>query len=128
MKDFDERRREREQRDRGFTLGGETFVMKTGVRPEVLAAYEAIDVNASPEAKLETMDSMVLDFLEPENGAALTKYKAVRAIEDNPVTLQDIQAVIEWMIEAQTGRPTGQPSGSTGGPGSTATPLTAVSS
>lgn len=128
MKDFDTRRKERAERDRGFTLGGESFVMKAGVRPEVLAAYEAIDVAATPEAKLAQMDGMVLDFLETEDGAAEERWRKVRSIEENPVTLQDIQDVIEWMIEAQTGRPTGQPSASTDGPGATVTPLTADSS
>lgn len=127
MKDFDARRRERAERDRGFTLGGETFVMKPGVRPEVLAAYESIDVDASPEAKLATMDGMILDFLDTSDGAA-DRYAAVRKIEDNPVTLQDIQQVIEWMIEVQTGRPTGQSSDSSPGVTGTVTPLTAASS
>lgn len=128
MKDFDARRKERAERDRGFTLGGETFVMKSGVRPEVLAAYESIDASATPEDKLAQMDGMVLDFLEEEKGEAEKRWRKIRAIEDNPVTLQDIQDVIEWLIEAQTGRPTGQPSGSTAGPGATVTPLTGESS
>lgn len=128
MKDFDARRKERAERDRGFTLGGETFVMKPGVRPEALAAYESIDVDASPEAKLGTMDGMILDFLEGDTAEIEARWKKVRAIEDNPITIQDMQAVIEWMIAEQTGRPTGQPSDSTDGPAATVTSLTAASS
>lgn len=127
MKDFDERRRERAARDRGFTLGGEQFVMKPGVRPEILVAYEGIPPEATPEQKIGVLDGVIIGFLEDE-AEATVRWTRARAIEDNPVTLQDMQDLIEWLIEQQTGRPTGQPSVSSPGGGGTVTPLTAASS
>ena len=102
-------------KDLSFVLAGETFTMHY-VRPEVLAAWEdEPDLDTAAESLLAA-DQKIKLFL-PEADHA--RYDAVRARDENPVTSEQLNAVLRWMIEVQTGRPTEQPSPSEPGPGST---------
>ncbi len=156
MKDFDKKRRERIARpvdDRSFVLGGETFVVRAAVRPDVLAMLDGIvdakfeDTieNGKPVRKLvergtpvghdiAVMDNLVLELIEDtDDGHA--RWSAVRARTDDPILMEDISDVMLWAIGVASGRdgedgrhPTGLPSASTDGRSPTGTPLTAVSS
>lgn len=112
MKDFDTKRKERSDRDRSFKIGGETFVRRTGLRPEILLPWEKIGDDTPASEVLETIDLLVTDFIESGDDA-VARYKALREREDDPVTLEDLQELVEWLVAEQTGRPTGPPSGST---------------
>lgn len=111
-KDFDAARRERAAADRSFRLGGEVFVRKTGVRPEVLADYEKIETSGSAANTLAEIDKIVLQMTEDvDDGHA--RYTALRARDDDPVTLYDMTELVGWLIEEETGRrPTQPPSSS----------------
>ena len=125
MKNFDTDREQRAERDRGFQIGGETFTTKTAVRPEAMTAYEALDDDAPVSEMLKVIDQTILAFVE-ENGHE--RWRKLREREDDPVTLADMNALINWLVEDQTGRPTQQPAPSSGGLGSSGTPSTGVSS
>jgi hypothetical protein len=105
--------------DLDFILGGETFTMRF-VRPEALAAWE--DEGDAPEdekaeAALHRLDGRIKMFIVEEQHE---KYDALRARETNPVTMSQLRAVIRWMLEAQSERPTTTPSPSPRGRGATA--------
>lgn len=112
MKDFDAKRKARMDRDRSFKIGGEEFTMRAGLRPEVLIPWEQLTEETSAAEVLQILDSIVLDFLEPY-GDSHDRYRALRERVEEPITLQDLQELVEWLIAEQTGRPTGQPSSST---------------
>ena len=112
MKDFNELLAQ----DREFKVQDQVFVWKD-VRPEVLSAFD-IDVNGDdPNAVWGLMDRQILLFL-PESEQE--KWKTLRADEDKPVTIGQMNAVLTWLMEEQTGRPTVAPSDSASGPGKTA--------
>lgn len=112
MKNFDEKRKIRADRDRSFTIGGESFVIKSGLRPEVMLPWESIGETTAASEVLVTIDQLVHEMIEPADDAH-ARYDALRQRDEDPVTLEDLQELIEWLIAEQTGRPTGQPSGST---------------
>lgn len=130
MKNFDEAREARLKEDRSFQIGGEVFVRKVGIRPEALAPYENLATDTPATEALATIDMIVLDMIEDggEGQDACARYKAVRAREENPITLGDMTDLVEWLVESATGRPTSPPSGSTRGPGGTGTTSTEGSS
>lgn len=127
MKNFDVARAERANRDRGFKIGGEEFLRKTGVRPEIMIAWEALGTNQDSEAVLNAVDEIVVGFLDPTNDAE-ARYRKIREREEDPVTLADLVELVQWLVEEETGRPTQQPSASTSGDGGTSTTSTDVSS
>lgn len=117
-KNFDELVKE----DLTFVVAGESFTMHL-VRPEVLAAWEDEE---DPENSLESLkeaDEKIKLFLAPEDHG---RWDTLRAREENPVSSAHLNALIKWMIEVQTGRPTQSLSPSEPGPGSTAATSTAV--
>lgn len=112
MKDFNELL----AKDREFRVQDQTFTWKD-VRPEVLSAFD-IDVNGNdPNAVWGIMDRQILLFL-PESEQE--KWKTLREDEDKPVTIGQMNAILTWLMEEQTGRPTEQPSPSDPGRGKTA--------
>ena len=101
--------------DREFRVQDEVFTWKD-VRPEVLSAFE-IDVNGDdPNAVWGLMDRQILLFLPAEEQE---KWKKLRLDEEKPVTIGQMNAVLTWLMEEQTGRPTEPPSPSAPGPGKT---------
>lgn len=143
-------RGKRLDRDRTFTIGGETFTTKASVAPEAVMRWSAMtsgefvekdedgkvikDEEGTPistlseQEALAIFDDTVLAFLEPGQE---DKWKQVRSPDvPVPINLTDLQALVEWMFAEQSGRPTSPPSGSSNGSesGGTGTSLTAESS
>jgi hypothetical protein len=104
--------------DLEFIVGGETFKMKY-VRPEVLASWEDEPVSDKSENALKQMDERIKMFLDNSNGA-LERWDALRAREENPIAMGQINDILLWMVEVQSGRPTIPPSPSATGRGKTA--------
>lgn len=129
MKNFDELR----ESDLEFVLGGETFRMKY-VRPEVLAEWEDEEEPETETAaeRIERVDNRIIGFLDSSSNGdgkdSVTRYRELRAREENPVSLGQLRAVVVWMMETQTARPTEQPSALAGGRGKTAATSRAGSS
>lgn len=113
MKDFNELLAQ----DREFRVQDQTFTWKD-VRPEILTAFE-VDVNGDdPNSVWAMMDKQILLFL-PE--AEQEKWTKLRADDSKPVTIAQMNAILTWLMEEQTGRPTEAPSPSASGPGKTGT-------
>jgi hypothetical protein len=102
--------------DLTFVLGGETFTMHY-VRPEVLAAWEDDPKDEKAIDALKRLDERVKMFLSPDQHE---RYDAVRARDDKPVTMAQLNDLATWVIEVQSDRPTQQPSPSGRGRGKTA--------
>ena len=112
MKDFNELLSD----DREFQVQDQTFTWKD-VRPEVLSSFD-VDVNGDdPNAVWGLMDKQIVLFLSKEDAA---RWKELRKREDAPVTIGQMNAILTWLMEEQTGRPTEAPSPSEAGPGRTA--------
>lgn len=113
MRNFDEERAEvTPVAERQFTLGGHVFTRRDRVRPEALAQIEDAGMAGSSSDVLVELDKGVLMFLEDDEKEAYTK---VRTDEKNPVSLRDLQALSEWLVEEETKLPTTAPSASTDG-------------
>ena len=119
MKDFDEGRIAPAS-DRTFRIGGETFVRKATVRPEALLGWDGITPESKSTETLKVVDQLISDFVtEP------AKWRELRQREEDPVSLQDMMKIVEWLIAGVTGFPTTAPSPS--GPGSVPIPVGANS-
>lgn len=139
MRNFDDKRTERRANEeaRTFQLGGREFVVRPGVRPEDLEGFDQLQElgpHAPISASMRLIDEVFTTLVADRDGAH-DAYRQLRADADDPITLEDLRDVMEWMMGVVTGRdgedgrlPTGQGSGSTPGPAPTPTPLTAVSS
>ena len=115
MKNFDEML----PKDREFTVGGETFHWRD-VRPEVLTSFEPSANGSGPEdanAAWRLMDDQILLFIAKDEEQ---KWRDLRAREDQPVTIAQLNAILIWLMEEQTGRPTEPSSPSAPGRGRTA--------
>jgi len=108
--------------DREFTVGGETFHWRD-VRPEVLTAFEPSEPeeNGKPDdgAAWRLMDDQILLFITQDEHA---RWRELRARDERPVTIAQLNAILLWLMEEQTGRPTEAPSPSA--PGRTKTAVT----
>jgi hypothetical protein len=111
--------------DLSFVVRGETFRMDY-VRPEVLAAWEDEDDDSDADAKegdaaaqnaIARLDDRILGFL-PDSEKE--RWTSLRAREESPVPFVQLRAIVRWMVEVQTERPTETPSPSGGGRGRTA--------
>jgi hypothetical protein len=127
VKDFDAEfaqahaERESEMAERSFKLGGKTFTYAanpsyTGLG-QITSEGEGDVIGRLEEGLLRLMD----DGQEEE-------FLAVLRDKKSKVTLNDLNTLIAWVIEQQTGRPTQAPSLSTPGGATTSTPSTAGSS
>ncbi len=103
--------------DLEFEIGGERFLMRQ-VRPEVLAAWEDEQVPEKALDALAETDRRIKLFLDQTNGAN-DRWDTLRAREENPVTMGQLNALLIWMVEVQSGRPTVPPSPSAASPGRT---------
>lgn len=114
MKNFDEMLAQ----DREFTVGGETFHWRD-VRPEVLTSFEPSKNGKDDDenAAWRLMDDQILLFIAKDEQARWTE---LRARDDNPVTIAQLNAILLWLMEEQTGRPTVPSSPSAPGRGRTA--------
>lgn len=111
MRDFDEGKPDLE-----FKIGGESFTAMR-VRPEVLASWSEInDPLDDTGAALRLLDERVLSFL-PE--AERERWTALRAREEDPVTIGQMNALLQWMLETSSDLPTTPPLPSAAGHGAT---------
>lgn len=111
--------------ERTFIVRGETFTWRD-VRPEVLTAFkpsENGDKDKDPEDNSgiwKELDEQIQLFLVPED---VERWANLRARDDNPVTIVQLNAILEWLVGEQTDRPTQTPSPSSSGRGKTARSL-----
>lgn len=114
MKNFDDML----AKDREFTVGGETFHWRD-VRPEVLTSFEPSENGKDDDenATWRMMDDQILLFIAKDEHP---RWRELRSRDDNPVTIAQLNAILLWLMEEQTGRPTVQPSPSAPGRGQTA--------
>jgi hypothetical protein len=102
--------------DREFTVRGEKFSFQD-VRPEVLSGFE-ISTNGDEELSVwKVLTDQILLFLPT---ADHERWLTLRERETEPVTIAQLQEIIKWLVEAQTGRPTEAPLPSASGRGKTA--------
>lgn len=129
-KDFDAERRERnalheaQLGDRSFTLGGETFTYRPIVSYTVLESLMNTDDLEGVEL-VRALEQGMLDLLE--DGQEEKFLKVIHSKTD-PWTFQDLNELVKWVTEAQSGRPTLAPLPSTGGDATTSTSSTDDSS
>ena len=113
--------------DRAFIVQDKTFTWRD-VSPEVLTAFDpeqVTDKNGDdPNAVWKLMDAQIMLFIDPTQHE---QWKDLRAREENPVTISQINGILTWLMEEQTGRPTEAPSPSASGPGKGAASSTAGS-
>lgn len=103
--------------DLTFTIGGETFTMQY-VRPEVLAEWEDEPNDDTPAAEIlaRTTERMCLFLVEGDRD----RFRSLRERTEKPIASVQLNALVRWMIEVQSGRPTQTPSLSGDGSGSAA--------
>lgn len=106
--------------DHTFKVRGVTFSWRE-VKPEVLSVMgqtlASVDAGDDVNAGWATIDEQILIFLVPEDH---DKWRELRAREENPVTIKQINAVLDDLIGEQADRPTQTPSPSVSGRGKTA--------
>lgn len=128
MKDFDEEFPDVPSEQRTFRIRGETFVRRDGVKPEAIIRWEETDLKAlSSTEALKIADETVLDFIEDTDGGH-ARYRALRERAENPLTLSRVNALVTWLWEQETRRPTEAPSASTDSPEPNGTESTGTSS
>lgn len=107
MKNFDQEwEGRRSVESRTFTMGGESFVLKVAVRPELFDAMEEVPDDADIAATFKVIDDQFLSMIEDgeEGCEAEQRYHALRAKPD-VIGVRDLREVIDWMVEQHTGRP-----------------------
>lgn len=108
MQDFDLERRRRIAAPRTFKIAEQEFTRVSGARPETLLAWSELTGNdgadrpADGERAIELMDRLMRDLLVPESAA---RWAALRAVVDDPLTIQDINDVVQWVVLGVMGRP-----------------------
>ena len=104
MKNFDIERqgKRRSREERTFQIGGETFVAKAENHPDVLAGYDQITDGTSITETLEIVDSILVQMLEPE-ADAVSRYRALRARREDPITVEDLMTIMAWLMSLETG-------------------------
>jgi hypothetical protein len=113
MQNFDEARDVRLNADRTFQLGHETLVRQPGVHPTVMFAYEDMKAETGAAEAYEIVVGLVYAFVEPEYHP---KLDALLSVDNpHPVTISDLNTLVQWLIRETTGRPTTAPSPSTAG-------------
>jgi hypothetical protein len=128
VKNFDDHRKKKDEAtrtEREFLLGGERFTAAARVRPEAFMEWDSIDMENTPAAEiLANADKTILSLIEKKDGAH-DRYRAVRENEEDPLSLEDLTDLIQWLVEVQSGgRPTEKSSGSSTTSEETGTRLT----
>lgn len=130
IKDFDELRAERDKRDRTFRIGGEDFLHKATVAPEVILAWNEAISGEKPEMTerqwLDLYDETTLTLLEDGQEEKWARVRDPRA--EKPLALGDLRALLTWLISQTTRLPTGEESASSSGSATTAPSSRAESS
>ena len=108
-KDFDEIL----NKEHKFTVRGETFAFHD-TSPEVLSTFDISTNGDDPSAVWKSIDTQIMLFLEEEEHE---RWATLRSRQKDPVTIAQLTAILEWLMETQTGRPTETPSPSASGRG-----------
>lgn len=114
--------------ERTFVVRGETFTWRD-VRPEVLTAFQPTEEEpeegkaADNSGIWKQLDEQIQLFLVPED---VERWQKLRARDENPVTIVQLNAILEWLVGEQTERPTQTPSPSGTGRGKTGRSLQAA--
>lgn len=114
-KNFDEQREARVHRDREFTIAGERFTIKAAVRPETIAEWDRVTTDTPSDDGIQACERIVESFLGDQQYALWQQLRA-SDLDGNPISVEDMVAVVQWMVEANTGHPTAPPVSSTRGP------------
>lgn len=121
--DFDA---ERGERRRKFKIGGETFEVHLGLRPEDLFEADQITEESKPQEVVKAIDGMIGQyFTDP---AELDRWRQVRENKETRVTMTELLRVLNWLVSEETGRPPTQPSPSSASPETNGTISTVISS
>lgn len=118
MKDFDAERHERAANTDGrtFKIGGETLVARGAVSPDVWIDYfDKRRENAAVMSNrdyTEFLDDHIRSVLDPES---VHLWERVRKDADPPISLGDIDQVVDFLWELQSSRPTGRAAASSNG-------------
>ncbi len=127
MKDFDvefaeaQKERQSELAERSFKLGGKTFTYAANPSYTALGQITS-EGEGDVIGRLEEGLLRLMDLGQEEDFLAALRDK------EHPVTLNNLNALISWIIEEQTGRPTKAPELSGSGGKTTSTSSTADSS
>ena len=90
-------------------MGGESFVIKVAIRPELFDQMQDAPQDASIADTYKMIDGQFLSMIEDGDGEAGERYRALRAKEDG-LGVRDLKDVLDWIVEEATGRPpTSQP-------------------
>jgi hypothetical protein len=127
VKNFDEQRSTLSEEERTFQIGGETFLARAKVRPEALAQWDGISGDMPALDILKASDETILALMDQRDNAH-ARYTALREREDDPLSLDDLVDLGQWLVEVVTGRPTEPLSGSTTSPSTPGTTPTGAPS
>lgn len=111
MKDFDAARPEVPVEDRQCRFRGLVLTARRAVRPEALAAFRDAAPGSAAQDLLD-YEAFISAALEPESAS---EWGRMRADESDPVSLQEVEDMVRWLVERASGRPTSAPSHSTRG-------------
>ena len=104
-------------KDRSFIVQDKTFTWRD-ISPEALTMFDPDKITGKngddPNTVWKLMDAQILLFIEPTQHEMWTE---LRARQESPVTIAQINAILTWLMEEQTGRPTEPPSPSASGRG-----------
>lgn len=117
MRDFDQERQQHQRTDRRIRVGGRDFTYKASVAPEVVIRWNQATTGElgelSEEGWLALFDETILAILDRGQEE---DWHAVRSPHaETPLNIGDMRAVLTYLLEEATGRPTGEPSGSSPG-------------
>lgn len=117
MIDLDQRRRERGERDRTILLGGQEFLIRSSVQPEVMIEWEEMEVDTPPLEMLAIMDGLIGRLVEPSSPGddPVARWAELRSRSVDAISLEDMFSVIREATAITSGRPTVAPSPSSPG-------------
>lgn len=110
-RDFDASRPAREPVT--FTLRGASYTAAPSAPAQALLDAAAADSATDAADKVAALGKFMDAVLIPESA---TRFAAGMSDRANPIDLEDLAAVVAWLIEVYTARPTEQPSPSPSGP------------
>lgn len=117
MRDFDSERRERHDErekalgDRSFKLGGEVFEFRANVSVDVLRSLSS-DTPLMGGAYIDAIQQSCMEMIEDDGH---DRFVEILKRRDDPVTMEDLQAVFSGLVEEAFRRPLDQSSPSTDG-------------
>jgi len=132
MKNFDDERAERhEQRaasnpDRGFVIAGKEFTYKPSVRYDAIRARAELSGGTDGATIIATLEDTACLMIEGDPADFLAALHTENG--SLPVTFEDLNDVVKWLVEQQVRRPTEALSSSTDGRATTGTDSTETSS